>query len=89
MKQTHTTTILDENENEIELELELEIAPAEYDVGIMRPYIEDWQIVSVNGDISIAKINQTYNLIDREYGEEKFIDKLHNEDAAEIEDYYE
>lgn len=79
---THTTTVTIDGV-EHELELDVSIAPAEQDVGIMSSYVDDWSITAVDGNTSQSAIDAMHLAIEAEYGDEAFVEKLHNEGAAD------
>lgn len=82
MQDTFTTTITDENEADMEIELELDLGPAEPDVGIHGPFIDNWSVTAVNGDTSTERCLEIEQYILDEYGDEKFVEKLYDEGAA-------
>jgi hypothetical protein len=84
---THTTTI-SIGGIDYEVEVECSIAGAEHDVGIMSAYVDDWHITSVDGETSKEAIDQMHKLIEAEYGDDKFVERLHDEGAAEADDDY-
>jgi hypothetical protein len=86
MRRSHTTTVTIGGK-EIELELEVNICPAEHDVGIMSSYVDDFEITAVDGKTDKAIITEMNEAIEKEFGDEKFFEKIENEGAAEYDDY--
>ena len=84
MKQLHTTTTVTIDGIDHELELEVNVNPAEHDVGIINTWIDDWEITAVDGNTDKAVILAMHEAVEKEYGDEKFIEKLYDEDAAEV-----
>jgi hypothetical protein len=84
-KQSHSTTVTIDGED-FELELDLELSLPEPDVGLFGVGIDDWTVTSVNGDTDDAVCSRMNDSILNEYGDETFVKKLYNEDAAEL--YY-
>jgi ethanolamine utilization microcompartment shell protein EutL len=82
MRVNHTTTVTIDGV-EHELEVQCDIAPAEHDVGIMSAYIDDWTVTAVDGNTSQSAIDAMHLAIEAEYGDEAFVEKLHNEGAAD------
>jgi hypothetical protein len=80
--ENHTTVIFGDD-----VELELTVNPAEHDVGIMGNWIEDWEIISVNGSTDKEVINEMVARIEEEFGDEKFIERLYDEGCAEDPEY--
>lgn len=82
MQVTHTTTVT-LNGRERELEVKIDVGAAERDVGIMSDYIDDWQIVAVDGLTADKICAAATRMVEAEYGEEAFVDKLYNEGAVD------
>ena len=66
-----------------EIELELSVNPAEHDVGIMGNWIDDWNVTAVDGSTSRSRCDEAISLIEEEFGDEKFIEYLYEQGAAE------
>ena len=79
---THTTKVTLDGE-EFELELELEIAPAEPDVGISSTWINNWSIISANGNTDQEACVALEQRILDQLGDEGFIYQLEDEGATE------
>lgn len=82
MKTTHTTKVI-LNGRERELEVSIEVGAAERDVGIMSDYIDGWQITAVDGLTGDKLCATATRMVEAEYGEDAFVDKLYEEGAVE------
>lgn len=82
MRVTHTTKVT-LNGRERELEVTIDVGAAERDVGIMSDYIDDWSITAVDGSVNPKVCAAANRMVQAEYGEEAFVDKLYNEGAVD------
>lgn len=82
MRVTHTTKVT-LNGRERELEVTIDVGAAEHDVGIMGDYIDDWSITAVDGLTGDKICAAATRMVEAEYGEEAFVEKLYNEGAVE------
>lgn len=81
---THTTRVFDtDGAAGIQVELQLDLGPAEPDVGIPRPYIDNWTVIGVEGNTDETLCLATEQTILDEYDDEAFIQKLYDEGAAD------
>lgn len=85
MKRNHSIKLTIEYVD-YEIDVDIEVQSAEPDVGIMGDYIEDWSVTSVNGDTSQSAIDAMHILIEAEYGDELFIQKLYDDGACDRDD---
>ena len=60
-----------------EIEIEVKLQSAEPDVGIMGDYIDDWNVVSVQNDISPVACAEMNQRLSETFGDEGIIEKLY------------
>lgn len=87
MRTTHTTTVT-LNGRDRELEVTIDVCAAERDVGIMNDYIDEWYISAVDGMTNPRIIAAASRMVDAEYGDDAFVQKLYDEGAVDIEPDY-
>lgn len=81
---THRTSIMRPDGDTVELEIQLELAPAEPDVGISGPFIDNWSIIAVGGvtDAEVCLEAEQW-ILDDDGSEEAFVERMYEEGAAD------
>lgn len=82
--ETHVTLNDAAGSEDFELEVEVSICSAEPDVGIMSDYIDEWRIISVNGNRDKDLCQTMDTRISDELGDDTFMDQLIDEGATDI-----